>query len=492
MDKEEEQVMSGGVKGIIAAGAVLLLLGGGLLALKLTEKPEETDNEPIVTVAEDTSVERFKHDVSEVKNVSISNKNDEAWELIQKDETTWAVKGFDDDIKYSSPYLNALVKAAASMSTKETIEENPSDLSVYGLDEPSSTTKITFADNSTVGFKIGNETPSNDAYYILFDGDSTVYTVADSSSAPFMYARYNLLDKTLIPTADEEGTALKVKKLTVDRADKDYDIVVEYDSRIDDESAVTANNSSYIMTSPVNLAIHPDNGTGTVESLFGLTAKEALYVKPKSELFEVVGLNEPTATMTVLASDNKTYTVTIGKEMKSGDEALGYSVYVEGIDVVWLIPKEDMPLLTCEPLDLTATLIGGVYIYNLTALNITTPDASDKFTMTGSSPEDFAIKLNGSDADFELFKKLYQFILRAPAEDLYMGDKDNLGKPDLTLEFKTSTGEDQTLEFYRWENRKTIISFNGEPLFLTRTAYLDRLLGNIENYKNGESMIETW
>ena len=153
--------------------------------------------------------------------------------------------------------------------------------------------------------------------------------------------------------------------------------------------------------------------------------------------------------------------------------------------------------MTCEPLDLTATMISGVYIFNLKGLDVITKDETLKFTMTGSTADDFTLALNGADADLDLFKKLYQFILRAPAEEIYFppeteDDSDDLGEPDLKLDFKTTTGEDQTLEFYKSADRKTIIALNGNPQFMTRTTYLDRLLENIENYKNGKEIIGTW
>lgn len=484
--------MSGKLKGIIAAAAVLIVLAGAVVILKLTEKPDEADPTTTGTTApEVTAIELYSYETTAIKSLDITNELGKV-KLEKTGEAEWQIKEYDG-LPFDSSAVTKLMESAASFDAKSLIEENAADLSLYGLDKPVMKAEITLTDGTQTRLLVGNKAPAGNEYYFMLGGKNAVYTVSGSALSDLMKCKKtDLLFKTLISASDENGAPLKVNKLLVQRSDKDYQFVFEYDIRADDETKVTANSSCYIMTSPVRMDIHPDNGVPTVECLLGLAASDLLVTNPTEEDLSKYGmLDTPAAVMMLTTSADKTYPLLVGNKITAEDCTESYPVLLTGVNVIWSVAAESLPIMTCEPLDVTATMIGGVYIYNLKELDMITPRETLKFTMTGSTADDFTLAQNGTAADLELFKKLYQFILRAPAEELYNGT-DDLGTPDLKLDFKTTTGENQTIEFYKSADRKTIVAYNGDPQFTTRTTYLDRLLENIENYKNGKEIIGTW
>ena len=60
--------------------------------------------------------------------------------------------------------MEDMVSAAASVMTKR-LDENPGDLTIYGLDNSLVTTFIS-KDGKEVSIEIGNLTPKQDSYYV--------------------------------------------------------------------------------------------------------------------------------------------------------------------------------------------------------------------------------------------------------------------------------------------------------------------------------------
>ena len=218
------------------------------------------------------------------------------------------------------------------------------------------------------------------------------------------------------------------------------------------------------------------------------SADSFALLNPTEEDLEEYGFSDPTAiiTMNIVGGD---FRMLVGDPYNDEDgNQAGYYAIVEGYEVVYMFSNSKLPWVSFMPLDITTTMITSNYIYGVSSIDIT-GNAEAHFTMTGSEASDFAVKLNGNDVDSDSFKTLYQFILRAPAEQLCFDDVS--GEPALTIAIKSASGND-TIEFYPTENRRTIIRLNGVTSFTCKTAYLDRLIENIGKFENGEDLITNW
>ncbi|MBQ8781430.1 MAG: DUF4340 domain-containing protein [Oscillospiraceae bacterium] len=486
--------MKSKIKLIIIIAVVAAVLGGAVAYLALTA-PEETKEE---TEEEITSQLLFDKNPSDISVITITNSfGTYKVERFGKDDVfIWTILDYAmSPVNYTR--INSVLEKAATLTSQKVASENAEDLSVYGLAEPRAEYKVEF-DDSAVTVKeicIGNAVPgTGGTTYACFKGETKVFTVKNADVSYFLEDKRSFIDKTVYAVTDEnaestEGTTTSLKKMTITRKDIDYDIVIEYDTRLDDEDAIVSNSSGYRMMQPVRLDLNPDKATDVLNGMFGLAASDFEVLTPTEEQLEEYGFGDPEGRL-VFELASGVIGLDIGKSYtdENGAHAGWYGRY-DGCEVIYKFASASLPWMSFMPLDITTSIITGNYIFGVTSLDMTGPDADAHFTMTGSSNDDFAVKLNGNDVDAEEFKMLYQFILKAPAEQLCFDDPE--GEPMLTVAIKSATGDD-TLEFYPTENRRTIIRLNGVTSFTCKTAYAERLLENLHRFENGEELIASW
>ena len=235
------------IRFIIIAGVVLLLLIGGVVALKLTA-PAEEETEDTTEVVETSLL--YDKNPDDITSVTIKNAVSEyKVERVGKDGVyVWTVFEYSDAPSNTS-FINTIVTNAATMTAQKTVAENAEDLSIYGLSEPQAEYRVEFddSDKTVKEICIGASVPgTSSTVYACFKGENTVYTVKASDINCFLQDKTNCVNKTVYTayvSADEEDTTdyTHISKITISRKDIDYDIVLEYDTRLDDEDAIVSN-----------------------------------------------------------------------------------------------------------------------------------------------------------------------------------------------------------------------------------------------------------
>jgi hypothetical protein len=111
-------------------------------------------------------------------------------------------------------------------------------------------------------------------------------------------------------------------------------------------------------------------------------------------------------------------------------------------------------------------------------------------------PSNHVFTFNGVQAEKEeAFKQLYQFLISASGNEIYLEDEKDEFICSITYSYrdKTKNPKDDVVEFYHsHSDLKTIIFVNGNPAFKCRQMYVTRLLENIQAYLKGEEIIDTW
>lgn len=483
--------MKSKIKFIIIAAVILLILGGVTAALLLTS-PEETDD----TAEEETAVESsliYDKDPADITILSITNEYG-SYKINRVSSGEYSMWTIVDYIlaPISDSFINTALNGAGTLTARKTVMENAEDMSIYGLAEPSAEYTVTFDDssNSEYTVKIGDKVPGSSVYSYMSIGDeNTVYTVKDSDVAFAKADGRDCVNKVVFTqkTAEDENDTTDyslVNELTISRKDLDYDIVIDYDTRLEDEDIVVSNSSNYRMTEPVVLDINPDTGSDVMSGMFGLTASDFAAIRPEEDDLAQYGLDDP---QLVVTADTKSgeFTLKIGNKAENG----GYYGMACDINMVYIFDESTLPWLTVMPLDITTTMITSHYIYGIDSISIKTADTDVKFDIKGSGADDFGVESDGKELDADAFKTLYQFILRAPSEQLYFDEVS--GTPDAVVEIRAEDGDD-TIEFYNIGDRRTVIVLNGKSSFSCATAYVERLAQNVQKYLNGEELITSW
>ncbi len=488
--------MKKNIRIIIICLIAVVILGAAAAILLLTapEKEEETSSE-----AEETSRLLYDKNPSDISEINITNEHGEYQikRVGDGDDAKWAVEGITG-VPISSSSLGDVIENAATLTAQDVVVEDPEDISIYGLDNPSATVKTTFTDSSAAEntLFVGNMVPDGVSRYFMLEGDNTVYIAKNSDLTYFLNDKYDLVDKvvyTAKTAADENDTTsyTRINKMTIQRKDLDYDVVIEYDVRQDDDSITTSNSTQYVMTSPAFRELNPETSSTVTEGIFGLTASDLGILNPTEEDAVNCGLADPEVILKAEINGGDELNLYVGNECYDDEgEKLGRYVYVDGINIIYIFDESSLPWLTFEPIRIVTTMYTVNYVYDLASLDITGENADAHFTVTGNTANDFAVQLDGQPADADKFKTFYQFILRAPSSDFCFDETDS--EPVLTVDIKTQSGGGDVIEFIPAENRKCIVRLNGKSTYICTSAYVDRFVKNLELYKNGEDIVINW
>ena len=490
--------MKKNIRLIIICAVVVAVLAAVLIILTTTGMTNSSDETPATDTADEiTTSLLYSNKLDDLDVLTIENEHGtykvERVEL--NGQNFWTIMEIAN-LPLSNTTITTLVENAISVTAQQTVAENPEDISIYGLDKPLATVTAQFTDSANTVRKlfVGNKTPKGTAHYFMMEGDPAVYTVNIGEMNPYLNDKWSAVIRNVFSAAaaaNEEDTTdySVIQKMVIDRADLDYDMVIEYDTRLDDENSMVANSSMYVMTSPVFRELNPETCDPVTNGVFGLTATELCIVNPNEEDMKSSGIAEPSMTLTVEANGNNNMTLKIGNEYTAEDGTKSRFAHVEGTDIIYGFNAELLPWLTVKPLDITTTMFTSNYVYNLVSVDITTGDKKLDFEITGSSADDFAVTLNGQATDSDAFKNLYQFILRAPSSDVYF--EDTTEQPTLTVDIKTTSGGD-LIEFIPADNRQAIIRLNGKVTYKCAAAYVERFISNLELYENGKEIVTNW
>lgn len=109
-----------------------------------------------------------------------------------KEDGTWYYKN-DKSIPIIQSEIANMATYVASISPASIIEE-PSELSVYGLDKPLATIKFTCEDGSSQELYIGEYFDMDGTNFAMAKGDDTVYTIAAYYATTFAKSVSDLTD----------------------------------------------------------------------------------------------------------------------------------------------------------------------------------------------------------------------------------------------------------------------------------------------------------
>ncbi len=173
---------------------VLAVIVAALFAVRAAkshkEKEEEKQKEAEIVYA-------VQFDADEVTAFSYQYEGN-TLEFVKTDDT-WTCKA-DESVDVDEDKIQNLLNAVSTVTADSTIE-NVSDISEYGLDEPTQEAAFVFEDGSTKTMTFGMENQVLGGYYLQVSDDTNVYLVSSTSVT-------STLNKSLedLTAAEEESS----------------------------------------------------------------------------------------------------------------------------------------------------------------------------------------------------------------------------------------------------------------------------------------------
>jgi hypothetical protein len=390
---------------IIAAAVLAALIGayfGGQAWIKAHPKAS-----PYSSFAADTP-RLTEFDSSKIAKIEIQS----AGFALEKNDGTWELSPLPDaGIVIDQSAVSNKLWSLSSLWAESVIEEEPVDLSQYGLAEPQGRTVITDTEGKRTELVFGGMTPSRSSWYVMTAGDPAVYTVSSYSADSFLFTLDSVRDRALFSM----DASVPINRFTLDPGSggRKIDIIPRPESEY-----LVSNFSQYMLTEPYTLkrGVASDKFSPYLEPLQYLQIGEFVDDNPAS--LEPYGLDKPGRLF-------------IDVETGSLDLLFGW-----GRDGALYAKRPDAPgIFTAAGLEqiiaMTPFAIADKFasIYNI--------DNVDTFTVTGEGRTLRAdIKGTKDEAEFFLndrktadkeFRTFYQAVIGLLADAEYPGDS---GKTD--------------------------------------------------------------
>lgn len=494
--------MSKKIKAIIACVVVIALLAGAALALYFTRE-EDTSGEEKYSEAQENTITIYKQHPNDVQRVKIKNAFDE-YTIEQVHENKWRVPELQDFENIDYKYLETMSRVASFVSSL-VVEEDCDDLSRYGFDNPLLSFEVEFEDGTKNGITIGAESSDKRMFYAIETGKRTVYGVLKGQFEVLGYTRYYYINDVLIPgiEGDQQTDIPLVTRMKVERPDLEKPIIL--DSLSKEELSTGIQQSILKMTSPVTSLISETPAQTYVYGNFGITGGEIVCAKPTEEQAKEYGFDNPTSVFEVDYDGAYEIRVVTGKGIEcehDEDEDLtghkhkivSYYAMNNTMDQVFKVKASDLKWMDMQPKDIISSLVFIPSIKEVSEINATIggkeynvelflgEDKTDVSSMTS--------KVNGKDIPFTSTQKLMQLIQYTAVQDLNTREIDFA--PSASIEYVYRNGKKDKIEVYMFDDRTTVISFNGNKAFVGRSTYLDKLESEIINYVEGKDVDINW
>ncbi len=123
----------------------------------------------------------------------------------------WYLVG-EESISIDQNVLSTLAVMISNMTAKDVIEVDAKDISVYGFDDQSTYVMAKTNDGDEFQFTLGDMLFSRDGYYLMKEGDSTVYSVTLFTANSILITRGMLLETSIFPGALSDVTSFSLSK----------------------------------------------------------------------------------------------------------------------------------------------------------------------------------------------------------------------------------------------------------------------------------------
>jgi hypothetical protein len=157
--------MSRRIKTLIISLGLLVLLAGGYYGSTVYQRRKAEADWPVRT----PSPRLGNLDSSKLVRIEIPGI------ILEKTGDTWELVSYEGNpppsgLVLDQSQIRSLTWSFATIWVDQVVEEEPEDISVYGLDNPFARMLVADSDGNQVVYIMGDMTPSRTAYYLMEEG----------------------------------------------------------------------------------------------------------------------------------------------------------------------------------------------------------------------------------------------------------------------------------------------------------------------------------
>lgn len=481
------------------------LLGVGILAavavvLTLTAPKDKEEGDSTEVATTDPRLILQPEDMGAVTKIEVENQSGKfaIFSAEENGETVWKVEGKDIAQKLlDTSAFTSVEKVFTDMTARSLIEENASDLSQYGLDNPAVKAKATF-EKGEITLEVGNDVTGSSAKYITVNGGRDVFSYYYTDIRALLTTNENsFVSLSAMPEYDSE-TGDEISNITVKRKDWEKPLVLK---EIPTNEDSTGQAFAYEFTSPFDLYLDLTTGSDFLNAIFGLTATRAAYIDPTDEEKALTGLDDPFCQVDQIVGETL-YRLYIGDPITEEvtDEATGakttvitgyYGISNKVPEIIYVFDPSALIWATMEPTDYVSSLFLAPYIFDVEKVSYKDSQRAFAVNIEGTQ-ESHKFTLNDKELDSQLFRDFYQYLIGCQGKSVYTDEERGDFIAEFTYDYKDESRGTDTVTLYKSDSRDIIIAVNGVNVFKTVWSYQSRLLENADALLKGEEIIQNY
>lgn len=460
-----------------AAVAVLAILLGvyAFMSSRHDKSGEKEETPALETLGENIA------DLDEVKKFTVENS--EGKYTFTRKGGGWQAEGYDNQLDQ-----NAVDKMAAiftALYSEETVEEEPADLSKYGLDKPAATGT---AEDITV--KMGALTSDNKFRYVQVSGSNAVYMADAAFCDSLNYGLDDFIDKSIAKVNTDS-----IQEIEINVRDKE-DIYVKYDpdNPIARDYAEANGLATLVMERPVeNMLVYPYSLENSVlRNINNLNIAD--LVDPAPTDLSLFGLDKPQADIMVRDEENK---ITIKAGNMAPNKGVTEYIYVQINDrpeVFTMDYRSIEPFISVSIADFSEKFISLYQRSKVNAIEIKEGSGTYKIELKSEGENTFVQEdgvrrdrrnayINGIAIDRDTFTDFYEQLIAIGFDNYDMNAKAE-GTPIVTITFDLADGSRDIAEYYSYNSDFYVVKKGENTSMLVNKQTVAKVLNEAERLVN--------
>ena len=426
------------------------------------------------------------------------------------------------ELPVNTSKASTLKSDLATIAATKKIETDLS-ASDFGFDRPQAKVSVTYHDDSTYAFEIGDRAPLDAGYYFREEGSSDIYLVSISFGEAMLqegkdYVSLSMYTKpSLNEDADSDTVCVQEMGLS-GQVRQDHPFKLRQQTNEDPDYVM----SSYVMLEPFFMRQIDDNQITTLTTnMTSLTAKSIVSVYPTEEEKAQYGFNDPysvadlriavrQAETTSDSSDTsdssqseeetptvyyniRNHVVTLGSKDADGNYYAMITSDGEEMPVIYLVSASAVPWAETQYGDILGTLLFLRNITNINDIVVSWGDTSYTFNLehfpdAEESADKLKVTVDGVVYDTENFRQLYQIMMSVKRNGEV--EDEPSGTPDMTIEIHPNDGSGEIVaNFYKYNANNYICELNDGDRYLVTAASVSNTMKQVENYLAGKTIV---
>ena len=460
---------------IIIAGLFVILLAVVLIVVFFF-LPRNEDNSLIRPKA------LYALNTDDIESIEVQNEDAHFTFLFQDGGVT--LEGYEDRY-YDSTETNTVLRLSRQLQAYDTIESNVEDLSIYGLNDPQAKATVTNTEGKKMTVLVGDMMPSNTAYYVMIEGDDTVYGVEEDYLYFYFKDQNTFLSKRITPLYEEDtGYLFENFELT-----HNGEPMISISTLSEEEEAFYNASGLYKITAPFSAIGDNANIIDYFESVGMLTAARIQKIEFTEDDLAAYNLDNPAYTLSYTYEhvENPEDVTLYFSEIENGF----CNVYREGEDTIYSILAARINLHRFDQLGLVNSNQFNRDINLVERVVIDMPDDSYVYGLNRDSGQ-LVVTLDNEQIDADLFTKLFKIIISSRITDF--AEKPEGAEPAvrITVRYNAEDRKNDTIAFYPLNDRLYYMELNDTGSFSVSSVYIDKLIDSIDKLNSGEDFSDTW